>query len=69
MLRLMMTPEQFKAFRMERGLSQAALGKKIGYGIRRIGEFENGDVEIPLSVELACCAIALGLTGWPTGSE
>lgn len=60
-----MTPDQFKTFRLERGWSQKVISEMLGYGLRRIGEFENGDVDIPLSVELACCALALGLRGWP----
>jgi hypothetical protein len=59
------TPDQFKTFRREHDWSQREISELLGYGLRRIGEFENGDVEIPLSVELACCALALGLRGWP----
>ena len=48
-----MTPESFKARRLELGLTQPALGALIGKDRISIYRYEYGRVKIPRSVELA----------------
>lgn len=64
-----MTNEQFKAWRAHMGLTQMAAGNALGVSKVTIELYERGmrrdsdrRVEIPKSIELACAALALGIT-------
>ena len=48
-----MTPEDLRAWRAERGLSQRKLAEAIGYHWRTIQEYERGAMVIPRKFELA----------------
>ncbi|MBN9021676.1 MAG: helix-turn-helix transcriptional regulator, partial [Rhizobiales bacterium] len=69
-----MTPEQFRAWRIELGLSQARAGEVLGVSRPTIINYEAGSrredgrpVPIPKTVALACAAVAAGLSEWPAG--
>jgi transcriptional regulator with XRE-family HTH domain len=67
-----MTPTQFKAWRKHMRLSQKAAGEALGLSIVAVQNYERGAsagtnsrlVSIPLHVELACAALALGVTSY-----
>ncbi len=47
-----MDPNDLRAWRAERGLSQRALAEAIGYHWRTIQEYEKGAIVIPRKFEL-----------------
>ena len=67
-----MTPEQFKAWRKHRGETQAEAAKALGISKGSVELYESGQrrqadarsVVIPLTVELACAALSLGVTSY-----
>jgi len=59
-----MTPAALKAWRKHLGLSQKAAGKAIGVSHSSVQKYESGAMAIPLTVELACAAVALGVRGY-----
>lgn len=56
-----MKADSLTAFRERLKLSQAAMAQKLGVGRRTLGQYESGERPIPLTVALACAAIAFGL--------
>lgn len=60
-----MTPKQFKDWRKRLGLTQARAADAIGMSATQIKNYEAGRAIIPLYVELACAALALGLGKYP----
>ena len=63
-----MTPEQFKAWRKQRGQTQTEAAASLGISKGSIELYEAGrrrdddrPVVIPKTVELACAALALGI--------
>lgn len=69
-----MTPEQFKAWRKDMSLTQAAAAKALGISKPSVELYELGHrrddgrpVVIPLTVALACAAVRAGLA--PEGEE
>ncbi|MCB7127966.1 MAG: helix-turn-helix transcriptional regulator [Candidatus Brocadiales bacterium] len=48
-----MTPDELRAWRAERNLSQRALAERIGWHWRTIQEYEAGNMPIPRKFELA----------------
>lgn len=70
-----MTPEQFKAWRKHVDLSQQDAADKLGLSKGSVQLYEAGKrrdggrpVVIPLTVALACAAVAFGLPPWRSGS-
>ena len=63
-----MTPQQFKAWRKRLGLTQARAADAIGMSATQIKNYEAGRATIPLYVELACAALALGITEYPSAA-
>jgi len=64
-----MKPAEFKGWRKARGLKQKDAAELLGLKKRVIQYYEKGRrdgkaVEIPLTVELACWAIAQGVGGF-----
>jgi transcriptional regulator with XRE-family HTH domain len=62
-----MTPPQFKAWRKAMGLKQKDAAERLGLKKRVIQYYEHGHrdgkkVDVPKSVELACYAIAAGVS-------
>jgi len=64
-----MTPEQFKAWRKHMNLSQQEAADALGLSKGSVDLYERGrrrederPVVIPKTVELACAALALGIT-------
>lgn len=63
-----MTPTQLKAWRKHLGYSQQAAAYLLGISVSSVKIYERGkrwdgrSAEIPLTVELACAALALGIT-------
>lgn len=65
-----MKPEEFKHWRKSQGLTQQQAASTIGISRRMVINYEQGntggtnakDVDIPLYIELACAAIAKGIT-------
>ena len=47
-----MTPEQFKAERLSLGLSQEAMGKRIGVTMQAVYYYEKGMRKVPRTVAL-----------------
>jgi transcriptional regulator with XRE-family HTH domain len=64
----MMTREQLKSMRKRLRLSQRALGERLGMTRTSIARYEYGHIPIPRTVELACAAIALGLSEYPSNA-
>lgn len=69
-----MTPAQFKAWRKHLKLSQQAAAELLDLSRNMItlyeaGEREGRPVVVPKTVELACAAIALGITRYEGPSE
>ncbi len=60
-----MTGPEMLALRKRMSLTQTQFGARLGYATAQIRNFETGNADIPVSVELACAALALGLTGYP----
>ncbi|WP_210272669.1 helix-turn-helix domain-containing protein [Chthonobacter rhizosphaerae] len=61
-----MTPQAFRQWRKSLGLRQKDAAERLGLKKRMIQYYESGDrdgktVEIPLSVRLACWALACGV--------
>ena len=66
-----MTPEQFKAWRKHLALSQAEAATALGLSRGSVELYERGrrrederPVVIPKTVELACAALALGVSDY-----
>jgi len=64
-----MTPDQFKAWRKHMNLSQQEAADALGLSKGSVDLYERGrrrederPVVIPKTVELACAALALGIT-------
>jgi len=71
---VLMTPEQFRAWRAALSLTQRQAAAKLGVSVSMLKNYESGflrrrdattgelvEVEIPLTVALACAAISAGL--------
>jgi len=56
-----MTAASLTALRKRLKLSKTAFAEKIGIGRRTLGQYEAEERPIPLTVALACAAIAFGL--------
>lgn len=56
-----MTPASLKAWRKHLGLSQKAAAWALGVSHRQYCYYESGVFRVPLTVELACAAVALGI--------
>jgi transcriptional regulator with XRE-family HTH domain len=52
-----MTPADFTAWRKARYSSQAGAAQALGLSPRAIWAYENGEVDVPLVVVLACEAL------------
>ena len=64
-----MKPDAFKAWRKKLGLKQKEAAELLGLKKRVIQYYEKGkrdgkNVDIPKTVELACYALSLGITGF-----
>jgi transcriptional regulator with XRE-family HTH domain len=67
-----MTPLTFAAWRRHMGLSQKAAAEALGVSLRMVCYYEAGNrtdgaprpVAVPRSIELACAALALGITSY-----
>ncbi len=66
-----MTPEQFKAWRTRMGFSQSRAAEALGISRSSVINYEAGEhrgdgrpAPIPKTVELACAAIAAGITAY-----
>lgn len=67
-----MTPKQFAEARRRRGLSQAEYGAALGISEGMVALYEAGrtrdkpprPVVVPLHIELATAALAVGITGF-----
>ena len=68
-----MTADDFKAWRAEMGLSQRGAAEALDLSRGTIENYERGHriggqpSPIPLTVALACTALAEGLAPWPQG--
>lgn len=67
-----MTPDQFRLWRKELGLTQAQAAFVLGISRSSVELYEAGrrrdngrDVLIPRSIALACAALINGLAPWP----
>lgn len=56
-----MKPTTLIAFRKGRKLTQTACAKALGVGRRSLIRYEAGEKPIPVTVALACAALAFGL--------
>ncbi|GAC1042269.1 helix-turn-helix domain-containing protein [Rhizobium sp. No.120] len=56
-----MTAASLTALRKRLNLSKTAFAEQIGIGRRTLGQYEAEERPIPLTVALACAAIAFGL--------
>lgn len=61
-----MSPEGFRRWRKALGFSQDEAAARLGLGSRMVQYYERGErdgatVEIPLTVRLACAALARGI--------
>ena len=56
-----MTPEKFKAWRLDERMSQADAAEALGISKRSVEDYERGSSEIPHAIALACVAIYQGL--------
>ena len=66
---VVMTPDELKRWRIALGLSQKDAAHALGLKRRVIQYYEKGerdgeDIEIPLTVRLACYAVAQGVTDY-----
>jgi transcriptional regulator with XRE-family HTH domain len=64
-----MTPHEFKAWRKALGLKQKEAAEQLGLKKRVIQYYERGHrdgkkIEVPKTVELACYALAAGVTAY-----
>lgn len=59
-----MTGQQLKAWRKFMKLSQRSAGRKLGYSRRHYQSMEEDKDEIRPCVELACAALAMGITSY-----
>ena len=57
-----MTPTALRAWRKHLGLSQSAAAEAIGKSRAMFQRYEKGLDPVPLTLELACAALALGIT-------
>lgn len=73
-----MTADDFRHWRKTMGLTQAAAAESLGLSLSALVQYEAGrrkgskdPVTIPLTVGLACAALAAGLPPWsaPIGAE
>lgn len=70
-----LTPDQLRAWRRERRLSQPALARRLGLSVTTLQAYERGQSRdqpprprpIPLAVELALAALSLGITSYSGG--
>ncbi len=53
-----MDPDELRAWRAERGLSQRKLGEASGYHWRTIQEYEKGAITIPRKFELVLVGLS-----------
>jgi transcriptional regulator with XRE-family HTH domain len=67
-----MTPDEFKSWREQMGLSQIAAAEALGLSKGSVENYERGTrredsrpVEIPRTVALACSALFHRLKAWP----
>ncbi len=69
-----MSPSEFKTWRKSLKLTQKSAAQKLGLKPRIIQYYEKGErngalFAVPLSVELACFAISLGIESYPDKEE
>lgn len=60
----MMDAPTFSDWRARNGLSWTGAAEALGMSRRMIAYYENGDRDIPLTVELACAAIDRGIRSY-----
>jgi transcriptional regulator with XRE-family HTH domain len=56
-----MAPATFRQWRKRLGYTQAEAAQAIGMGTRQCQKYEQGEAPIPLTVALACAAVAMGV--------
>lgn len=72
-----MTPHQFQSWRQHMRLSKTRAAKALGISPSSVDLYERGErrggdrrpVIIPLAIELACAALALGVTRYSGPSQ
>jgi transcriptional regulator with XRE-family HTH domain len=52
---------EFRHWRRQMGLTQAAAAELLGYGISRIAEYDRGEHDLPVSIRWAMSAAKAGL--------
>lgn len=64
---VLMTPADLMTWRKDLGLTQRKAAEKLGYGLTQYGAMERGPSisVLPISVALACAAIAAGIPPYP----
>lgn len=64
-----MTPDQLRAWRKRLGLKQREAAEALGVHRNTYMHWEQGSPRIPKTAELACAALALGITEFPIQPE
>lgn len=59
-----MTPERFRAWRDHLGLTRREAARRLGLDERTLYNYEHGGAAIPVAVELAAAAIAIGVRSY-----
>lgn len=59
-----MTGQALKAWRERRGWSLRELGERVGVSAAQLSRYENDEAGPPLTVRLACAALALGVQNY-----
>lgn len=62
-----MTPDQFRAWRKYMRLSRPKASALLGgqwASVRTLAAYEKGESKIPVCIELACAALALGIRSY-----
>lgn len=60
-----MTPAEFTAWKTQMGLSIPAAANALGISESSVSRYLSGSHAIPRYIELACAALAVGVTGYP----
>jgi transcriptional regulator with XRE-family HTH domain len=61
---IVVTPADFIAWRTSLGFSRAEAARRLGIHANSMTNYEQGRTEIPLTVALACAAVATDLAPW-----